>query len=141
MGEWRSVTELSLSQKYADAFWRLAPIPALVVADVIALTFHPSRSAVVAVVVIAVVGACLEAVLWHHLRVRWRQGLDPESVGRLFEPNRRREAVLASILLFVAITVKAWSVADKLSDALITVVVLVAVFGCAIAFNAFRGRR
>jgi ABC-type uncharacterized transport system fused permease/ATPase subunit len=135
------VTELSLSQKYADAFWRLAPIPALVVADVIALTLHPSRPAFVAIAVIAVVGACVEALLWHRLRVRWRQGLHPESVGRLFEPNRRRDALQASILLFVAITVKAWSVAAKFSDALITVVVLVAIFGGAIGFDAFKGRR
>ncbi len=54
------LTELSPSEKYVDAFWRLAPVPALVVADAAALTLHPSRSGFVAVAVVAVVGASIE---------------------------------------------------------------------------------
>jgi len=43
--------------------------------------------------------------------------------------------------LFVAITVKALSVAERFSDALITVVVVVAIFGGAITVDILKSRR
>lgn len=135
------MTELSFSQKYADAFWRLVPIPALVVANVIALTLHPSRAGVLAVAVLAAVGLGVEGVLWRRLRLRWQPGLDPQSVGKLVESNHRREVVLASIVLLAAITWRASSVAENFSEVLITIFIGVSIFGGAIALDIVSRRR
>ena len=135
------VAELSFAEKYADAFWRLVPIPALVVADGVALARHPSAPGVAALVLLALVGSFVEVIIWNRLRLRWQRGLDPESVGRLYEPNHRLELVLLVILWLAAFTWKASGVAERFSDVLITVLIGVLVFGGAIAVDLVRRGR
>ena len=135
------VAELSFAEKYADAFWRLVPIPALVVADGVALARHPSAPGVAALALLALVGSFVEVVIWNGLRLRWQRGLHPESVGRLYEPNHRLELVLLVILWLAAFTWKASGVAERFSDVLITVLIGVLVFGGAVAVDIVRRGR
>ncbi|HEV3363433.1 MAG TPA: hypothetical protein VG795_04715 [Acidimicrobiia bacterium] len=89
--------------------------------NVVALAVQPSAAGVAALALLAVVGSFVEVVIWGRLRLRSQRGLDPESVGRLYQPNHRLELVVLVILWFAAFRWKASGVAERLSDILITV--------------------
>ena len=92
------MANLSFWDKYTDAFWRLVPIPTLVIMGAITVAPHPSLIAVVALLLLTVVGGVTEALIWRRLRLRWTD-LSPDEAGTLFEPNSQRELALATILL------------------------------------------
>ncbi len=102
------MTELSLSQKYADAFWRLVPIPALLIVAAIIVGLRPSPLAIAGLIALAWASLFAEVLVWRHLRHRWAQGLAPESVGQTLEElGRPAQTAIAVALLFGAWTLKA----------------------------------
>jgi hypothetical protein len=134
------MADLSFSDKYQDAFWRLVPIPALMLTGAITVVLHPSFMAGVALVLLAVVGGLTEAVIWRRLRLKWaelRAGADPT----LFEPTRQRQLVIATIFLFLAILAKAFVLAGGVTtDALVAAGIGIALYGGLIAADTFGNR-
>ena len=79
------MTELTFSDKYADAFWRLVPIPALLIVAAIAVALRPIPLAIAGLIALAWASLFAEVLVWRHLRHRWAHGLAPESVGQTLE--------------------------------------------------------
>ncbi|MDQ6949354.1 MAG: hypothetical protein M3256_24655 [Actinomycetota bacterium] len=135
------MANLSFSDKYTDAFWRLVPIPALIVAGAVNVAFRPSLIAAIASLLLALVGGLTEALIWHRLRLRWID-LRPEAAGTLFEPNRQRDLVIASILLFVAILAKVFVVAGGVTtDALLAAGIVIALCAALVGAEIFSRRK
>ncbi|MDQ6798247.1 MAG: hypothetical protein M3011_09580 [Actinomycetota bacterium] len=63
--------------RYAEAFWWVVPIPALVVVSGGLAAVDPSPAAVVGAFVLAMVGLSVETHLWQMFRRRWAG--DPEA--------------------------------------------------------------
>ncbi len=135
------MANLRFSDKYTDGFWRLAPIPALVIAGAVTVALRPSPIAVVASLLLAVVSGLPEALIWHRLRLRWKD-LRPEAVGTLLEPNRQREMLIASILLLVAILAKAFVVAGGVTtDALLAAGIIIALYAALVGADILSKRK
>jgi hypothetical protein len=134
------MAELSFSDKYQDAFWRLVPIPPLMLTGAITVVLHPSLIAGVALVLLAVVGGLTEAVIWRRLRLKWadlRAGAD----STLFEPSHQRQMVIAAILFFLAILAKAFVLAGGVTtDALVAAGIVIALYGGLIGADVFMNR-
>lgn len=134
------MSELSRSQKYTDAFWRLAPIPLLVGSALVTVTLRATAVAVVAGALLLLVGTFAEVLIWRHLRLRWAKGVSPESVGQLVEPGSRQASILGAGLLSAAIIGKAFGVADTTADALIVAAIGIAIYGAAALIGGFKDR-
>lgn len=134
------MAELSFSDKYQDAFWRLVPIPALMLTGAITVALHPSVIAGVALILLAVVGGLTEAVIWRRLRLRWAD-LRSGAAGTLLEPSRQRQMVIATVFLFLAILAKAFVLAGGVTtDALVGAGIVIAVYGGVIGADVFSNR-
>lgn len=66
---------LSFAEKYTDAFWRVVPIPVAIGAALIGVQARPSALAVVALLLIGIVGLLVEMIVCRQLRKRWAAGL------------------------------------------------------------------
>jgi hypothetical protein len=130
------VSDLSLADKYTDAFWRVVPIPVALVAALIAVVAHPSGVAIAALVLVGVVGFLVELTVWRDLKRRWSTGVPQESVGRLFEePTWPATLTLCGVLLWVAFTSKVHRTeGGSWGDAAIFGLVGLAVYAGLIAF-------
>ena len=134
------MAELSFSDRYQDAFWRLVPIPALILTGAVTVVLHPSFIAGVALVLLVVVGGLTEAVIWRRLRLRWAD-LRSDEAGTLLEPSRQRQLVIATIFLFLAILAKAFVLAGGVTtDALVGAGLLIALYGALIGADIFSNR-
>ena len=131
------MAELSFSDKYQDAFWRLVPIPAVMLTGAITVALHPSVIAGIALLLLAVVGGLTEAQIWRRLRLRWTEA----AAGTLLEPNRQRQMVIATIFLFLAILAKAFVRAGGVTtDALVGAEHVIALYGGLIGADIFSNR-
>ncbi len=101
------MTDLSLADKYTDAFWRVVPIPLLIGVDVVGVVLRPSGVAVAAFVLVGIVGLALEAVICRDLRRRWAAGVPREAIGHFGEPQRPVVLVILAVCLWAAWTFKA----------------------------------
>ena len=134
------MAKLSFADKYKDAFWRVVPIPAVMVTGAITVALHPSFIAVVALLLLTVVGGLTEVLIWHRLRLRWTD-LPPEAAGSLFEPNRQRQLVISTILLFLAILAKAFALAGGVTtDALVGAGLVIAIYAALVGADLFSNR-
>jgi hypothetical protein len=100
----RADGELSLGEKYTDAFWSVVPIPVALGVSLIAVLANPSGLGVVALVLIGVVGVLVELTICNALRRRWDAGLSPEAVGRWGEDSwwPAKAALLAIVMIEAA---------------------------------------
>ncbi len=112
----------------------------VLVACVVAVSLHPSALGVVAFVVLGVVSCSVEAAVWVRLRQRWDRGVKPESVGKLLEPNRRRDTVLAFILLVAAIAFKTFGYGGDTVGNVIVVVAIAGMFGSLLIWDVIKKR-
>lgn len=96
---------LSFAEKYADAFWRVVPIPAALGVALIGVWAKPSALAVVALLLIGMVGLLVEVIVCGELRRRWGAGLPLNAVG-----DRTDDSWMpAKIALFAIFLVAAWT--------------------------------
>lgn len=132
--------EPTFSEKYTDAFWRLALVPLLVAGSAVAVTMRPSAPAIVAVTMLGVVSVLAEVVIWRRLKDRWDQGVPPESIGRLFE-SRVLGWLFGLLVAFGAVVGKASRMNDSTADKVITVSIVMSIFGVMAAMDLIGHRR
>ena len=128
------MAELSISDKYQDAFWRLVPIPVATLTGAITVALHPSRIAAAALLLLAVMGGSTEVLMWRRLRLRWAES----AAGTLSEPNRRWQMVFAVIFLFVGTFGRAFALAGgMMTDALVGTGLVIAIYAGLIGVDWF----
>lgn len=125
----------TLADKYQEAFWWVVPIPALLVADSVAVALRPSSAGVVALVAIMMVGLSTELVVWQHLRRRWAAGAPPA------ELDPRLQLALALVCLWAAATWKSRTAYSSWGESAVFALLAVAVLGVVIAVVGFVERR
>jgi hypothetical protein len=77
------------SDRYAEAFWWVVPIPALAVAAGGIAVVNPSPEGAIAAVLLALVGLAVEVRLWRTFRRHWAGDPAAHPAAGLPEPLRR----------------------------------------------------
>jgi len=96
------------SDRYAEAFWWVVPIPALVVAAGGLTAANWSRTGLVAAVLLTLVGFSVEVRLWRTFGRRWAGDSEAHPAAGLPEPLRRSlQLVMAFGALIAAMVWKA----------------------------------
>lgn len=121
-----SVSQQPISSRYADAFWRLAVIPAVLTGVAVLVVDRPSTPAIVALVVLLTVGSLAEALIFRDLRHMW-SGEAPGPIGLAFEGlghstslyNALSLAFMAIVFSLLAYVVKGRSLGMSVPDAML----------------------